>query len=491
MNAQIVEMKGRDIVIAYHPERGDPRPGDALVVQERGVNGRSGRGIVVQVIGYDSAGYPGEREALFAELLESAIAEKHEVVRGEPAMVDLKEIKLARCKIRKTYAANNWFDWDGRIPTRNVVVREATAQEILDHVIMREPTHPLVLANYRGQELQFDATRLDKVNALVGVKGTGKSHTGKLLLHGLTLLGAPCWVFDINREFIDLPGADTIRVGENCRLCLHEVGFPFLMAVIDDMGTMTQNSLAAFESEAPRFIEQEVARNGFATVQYLLDRASQGAFHTNIMVNEAIEGRLRMVLQTGIFADNPTEEPLTDRFRRVTRAGGFCAFDLAELRPRRLAALTRGLNRRLEAICEEERRAGSQNYPFVFFEEAHFYSAADELLNLITRGRHLGLTTFFITNTPGQLPEPIFRQLDNLIVTGLTHSSDLRTVGRCSLSDEDTLESLAVTLGQTQALIVGRITGNFPLVATINNLPGNFPTTGETRSFWPTIPPTA
>lgn len=33
MNAQIVEMKGRDIVIAYHPERGDPRPGDALVVE--------------------------------------------------------------------------------------------------------------------------------------------------------------------------------------------------------------------------------------------------------------------------------------------------------------------------------------------------------------------------------------------------------------------------------------------------------------------------
>jgi hypothetical protein len=103
---------------------------------------------------------------------------------------------------------------------------------------------------------------------------------------------------------------------------------------------------------------------------------------------------------------------------------------------------------------------------------------------MITRGRHLGLTTFFITNTPNDLPEVIFRQLDNLIVTGLGHAADLRTIAKCALTDQETLESLAVSLSPTEALVIGRLTGNYPLVVKIDPLPAGFPTTGRTRSFW-------
>jgi hypothetical protein len=61
-------------------------------------------------------------------------------------------------------------------------------------------------------------------------------------------------------------------------------------------------------------------------------------------------------------------------------------FDLAEPAPGRLRALTRGLNRRLEAMCNEERKTRRGRYPFVFFEEAHFYTSQAEILNLITPG---------------------------------------------------------------------------------------------------------
>lgn len=164
--------------------------------------------------------------------------------------------------------------------------------------------------------------------------------------------------------------------------------------------------------------------------------------------------------------------------------GGFLAFDLAEIPMGRLRALVRGLNRRLEGVCEAERVSGRNRFPFVFYEEAHFYEAPEEILNLITRGRHLGITTFFVTNSPGELPEVIFRQLDNLIVTGLSHSADLRTIAKCSLSDEDTLKSLAVGLRPTEARVVGRITNQFPLVVEIDDLPPGWPATGVTRSFW-------
>jgi hypothetical protein len=75
-------------------------------------------------------------------------------------------------------------------------------------------------------------------------------------------------------------------------------------------------------------------------------------------------------------------------------------------------------------------------------------------------------------------------QLDNLLVTGLSHSADLRTIAKCSLSDEDTVKSLAVGLRPTEALVVGRITNQFPLVVEIDDLPAGWPATGVTRSFW-------
>lgn len=483
MNAQVIQIKGRDVVLAYHPHGGEPRLGQALLVQERTSRGANG-GLIVQVIGYDSAGYPGDREVALAELLETAVAERHEVVQGEPALGDLKEIKLARCKIRKLVNDDGWQDWDGTIPSRNVRVTPIDSADLLARVIPAHPLHPLHLATYEGQQVPFDAAAVDKVNALVGIKGSGKSHSAKLLLMGLAALGAPCWAFDINREFVDLPGAEAIRVGDNYRLSLAEVGFEFLAAVIDDIGPMTAVSQGALDHEGRRFMDEELRKRGFASIDYLLDRAEGGHYHHNEWVNLAIETRLRMVKRSGIFTDDPDAETLAQTFARVTANHGFLIFDLAEMPVGRLKALTRGLNRRLDAICVEERTNGQGRYPFVFFEEAHFYAAPAEILNLITRGRHLGLTTFFITNSPGELPEVIFRQLDNMIVTGLSHSADLRTIAKSSVSDEDTLQSLAMSLGPHQALVVGRLTGQFPLVVQIAPLPDNWPSTGRTRSFW-------
>jgi hypothetical protein len=49
------------------------------------------------------------------------------------------------------------------------------------------------------------------------------------------------------------------------------------------------------------------------------------------------------------------------------------------------------------------------------------------------------------------------------------------------------LESLAVGLKPTEAMVVGRLTNNFPLVVEIDALPAGYPATGATRSFWPVV----
>src|SRR5438105_5927348 len=335
MNAQIAEIKGRDLILAYHPAAGEPLVGQALAITENSY-GRGTLGVIVQVIGYDSAAYPGEREAMLQELLEQQIAERHEIVRGEPAMVDLKEIKLARCKIRKTIIGDEWHEWDGAIPSRNVTIDAVPPEDLLQRVTPTDPLHPITCSRYGGGSVIFDARSLDKVNALVGYKGSGKSHLAKLLLISLVRQGAPSWVYDINREFINLPGADVIRIGQNYRVCLAEVGFPFLKAVIDDVGPMTPTSEGAFDTEGPRFMEQQIARSGFATIAHLEELADQGRFHNNDMVNGAISQRLGMVRRMGIFADDPRTETLTARFSRITAGGGLYAFDLVEIAPRRL-----------------------------------------------------------------------------------------------------------------------------------------------------------
>ena len=463
--------------MAYHASRDEPRIGSGLLIVDR-----SGS-LLAQVIAHDTATYPGDRETLLSEILENVYADAEDVVRGEPALTTLKEIKLARCKIRKRVIDGAWLDWDGGIPSRNVSIIPVSREDLVQTILHAKPPHPVSLI--RGErELYFDAGGFEKVNAVVGVKGSGKSHFAKLLLGELVDLGAPCWVFDVNREFVNLPGADAVRVGDNLRLSLAEVGFSFLSALVEDLNPLQDVSRGAFEYEGRRLVRQQLDRQGYATVEYLLDRAVLGQFHSHDAVNRAIETRLEMAVRTGLFSDDPSAETLSARFDRVTLAGGFLVFDLADLPSGRLRALARGLNRRLDAICEEERASGRGRYPFVFFEEAHFYANPTEILNLVTRGRHLGLTMFFVTNTPGELPDVVFRQLDNLVVTGLTHSADLRTIGKSALTDEETLQSLASGLDQTEALVVGRATNGFPVVVNVSQLPHTTPATGVTRSFW-------
>jgi len=55
-------------------------------------------------------------------------------------------------------------------------------------------------------------------------------------------------------------------------------------------------------------------------------------------------------------------------------------------------------------------------------------------------------------------------------------------VAKSALSNEETLQPLASELGPTEALIVGKLTGGFPLLVCIGPLPAEFPSTGQTRS---------
>lgn len=94
------------------------------------------------------------------------------------------------------------------------------------------------------------------------------------------------------------------------------------------------------------------------------------------------------------------------------------------------------------------------------------------------------MASIFVTNTPQNLPESVFRQLDNLFLLGLTHRDDIRSVSRNSFTDEATIESFATRMPERHALIVGNATDRYPLVVEVDDLPEGVPRTGRTRSTW-------
>lgn len=138
-----------------------------------------------------------------------------------------------------------------------------------------------------------------------------------------------------------------------------------------------------------------------------------------------------------------------------------------------------------EDICRDETsERGQGRFPFVFFEEAHFYVSETAIVNLITRGRHIGIASVFVTNTPQDLPDTVFRQLDNLFLLSLTHRDDIRNVSRNSFTDQETIQSFATRMPVHHALIMGGVTDRYPLVVKVEPLPPDVPTTGRTKSTW-------
>ncbi len=120
---------------------------------------------------------------------------------------------------------------------------------------------------------------------------------------------------------------------------------------------------------------------------------------------------------------------------------------------------------------------------FLFAEEAHLYVGETYWDDIITRMRHFGIFTTFITNQPDALGESIYRQVDNLFLFNFLNESDLEKISRVSLVDNDTIKSIVRTLPPRQCLMVGKVVRDLPIVATVPSI--DLKTLGATKKFFP------
>jgi hypothetical protein len=220
-NVQVYRISNDLVELLFYPREIDLRVGETLTLLERD----SGRGLIIQVIAFRSASYPSlvqeqmlnllGPERLHAPLLDgigySILVQPGENGRSE----ELGNIKVALAKIRKTIrttqsssSRSRWEQWDGWIPSRDVDIYRTDDAEVFEN-ITHDLGHRLQLGwTLGGHDFFLEGQDLEKVNVITGVKGSGKSHLAKVILLQLIEHGAPCLIFDINREYIHLPKAE-------------------------------------------------------------------------------------------------------------------------------------------------------------------------------------------------------------------------------------------------------------------------------------------
>ena len=506
MSIQVNQVKGDLVELVFNPREEDLRVGETLRIEERD----TGEGLVVQIIAFRMVTYP----SLIQEQLQLAVGQapgiSSEILtylsEAKDALDDLeanevRNLKIAISKIRKL-TGQRWDQWDGWIPTRDVEVSRVSDRELFDNSVA-DLGNPLHLGDtLRGRPFNIEGHYLEKINIVTGVKGAGKSHLSKVLLLELINAGAPCVVFDLNREYIHLPkheidphsgevlhkGISHLKAGTNLKLGIRQFGLNPLVTMLTKFG-LPDVSAMHFENRMSRLLEeasyheQRGGKAPFIGIQHLLEMADDLEFSPNEVVSAAIRSRLEAARNTGVFAESPDDATSMQAEYDKISQGGALVIDISSLTNLSRQGFVQAIIDILREICEREIQRGTGRFPFVFFEEAHLYINRNTIGYIVTRSRHLGMTCFFVTNMVGGLDETVLRQVDNLFLLHLPFDDDVRHISKSAIVDQETMSSYVKRLRRHHALILGDVTRQYPVIVKVKELKG-IRTAGETQFFF-------
>ncbi|RPJ38257.1 MAG: DUF87 domain-containing protein, partial [Chloroflexi bacterium] len=408
LNVQIRRIESDMAELFFNPREVDLRVGETLTLRER----ESGRSVIVQIIAFRSASYPALAREQMESLVDGPLATDEAVLKLQMAIAEkdgpngigfvdvMGNIKLALAKLRKTVPAHQnghaaWENWDGWIPARDVEVSRTDDDEVFANAT-HSLGHDLRLGRtLTGQDFFIEGQDLEKVNVVTGVKGSGKSHLAKVILLQLIEQGAPCIVFDINREYIHLPKAEVdegsgqvlrrgivhLEAGGNFRLGVRQFGLPPLMTLLQRFG-LPEVSAMHFENRISRLwaeaegMELSGGKAPYLGLEQLIDMAEDQEFGggaSAMVVNNAIRSRLESLVHTRIFARSPREAASLSRAYRQIRDGGALVIDISGLSNLARGGFVQAIIELVKDLCQWEIEHESYRFPFIFFEEAHLY----------------------------------------------------------------------------------------------------------------------
>jgi hypothetical protein len=475
---KILSKNGNELLLLAMKEDSAAK-GDYLLIDDRN------RSMVVQV--YDE-------EYLSSQALIEDIV-KEEVVNAsstenihDPLNIGslsrlVRDARVFRAKIRASVNDGKLSSDVTWLPSRvESKIRRIEMKE-LDSLLGRSGVFPIPLGR-TGHEEEFEiyAEDLDgKLTVITGKKESGKSHLSKMLIKTLVQYGAFVVVFDLNNEYGGLgwnragvPSSihKQIRVlepGKTLRFTLDYCGKTAVSGMLKNALDMPAASLREFlriwdSCENKQSLSIDAIGNAVNT------------WNINELVRDALVSRYHVIQSSRLFINGEGGLQFEDIISG--KSGAAMVINMAEVSPTVRRMVVELVLSKIVDLLEHK-----QIPPiFLFAEEAHIYIRDTYWEDIITRMRHFGIYTTFITNQPDAISDGIYRQVDNIFLFNFTNDNDLDKISKVSLADNDTIRSIVRTLPQRHCLAIGKAVCDLPMV--IKVAASEVLMLGETKKFF-------
>ncbi|HEY6756701.1 MAG TPA: DUF87 domain-containing protein [Nitrososphaera sp.] len=475
---KILSKNGNELLLLAMKEDSAAK-GDYLLIEDRS------RSMVVQV--YDE-------EYLSSQALIEDIV-KEEVVNAsstenlhDPLNIGslsrlVRDARVFRAKIRASVNDGKLSSDVTWLPSRvESKIRRIEMKE-LDSLLGRRGVFPIPLGR-TGHEEEFEiyAEDLDgKLTVITGKKESGKSHLSKMLIKTLVQYGAFVVVFDLNNEYGGLgwsrPGVPSsihrqikvLEPGKTLRFTLDYCGKTAISGMLKNALDMPAASLREFLRiwdwcENKQSLSIDAIGNAVNT------------WNINELVRDALVSRYHVIQSSRLFINGEGGLQFEDMISG--KSGAAMVINMGEVSPTVRRMVVELVLSKIVDLLEH-----NQIPPiFLFAEEAHIYIRETYWEDIITRMRHFGIYTTFITNQPDAISDGIYRQVDNIFLFNFTNDNDLDKISKVSLADNDTIRSIVRTLPQRHCLAIGKAVCDLPMV--IKVAAAEVLMLGETKRFF-------
>jgi uncharacterized protein len=475
---KILSKNGNELLLLAMKEDSAAK-GDYLLIEDRN------RSMVVQV--YDE-------EYLSSQALIEDIV-KEEVVNAsstenihDPLNIGslsrlVRDARVFRAKIRASVNDGKLSSDVTWLPSRvESKIRRIEMKE-LDSLLERSGVFPIPLGR-TGHEEEFEiyAEDLDgKLTVITGKKESGKSHLSKMLIKTLVQYGAFVVVFDLNNEYgglgwsrAGIPSSihrqiKVLEPGKTLRFTLDYCGKTAVSGMLKNALDMPAASLREFlriwdSCENKQSLSIDAIGNAVNT------------WNINELVRDALVSRYHVIQSSRLFINGEGGLQFEDIISG--KSGAAMVINMAEVSPTVRRMVVELVLSKIVDLLEHK-----QIPPiFLFAEEAHIYIRDTYWEDIITRMRHFGIYTTFITNQPDAISDGIYRQVDNIFLFNFTNDNDLDKISKVSLADNDTIRSIVRTLPQRHCLAIGKAVCDLPMV--IKVAASEVLMLGETKKFF-------
>jgi len=445
------------------------------------------RSLITQVIDIQFANVPGILEELLRNSTTNELVheESFDPLGVISHVAYIQDSRLLVCKIRGTMEDGKLRVTASWLPSRSQSTIKKLPTTSLLSLAKISADLPIQLGETKElSQFSIDAQALDgRLNIVTGKKETGKSHLSKLLVMGLIDHGALVVVLDLNGEYTHLgfsssgeknehfSKVQTLTPGGNLKITLPQMKLRVMLNILIHALHLPGTSAREFR-RIWRFLQEQ----GTLTLHELGEAIKN--WKCNNHVRDALFSRYYSLLNSRFFTDDPAEaNGLEENFHKI-RDGGALIINLHDISlVDRQIAVEYVLGKLVELLTQWKIKA-----VFLFAEEAHLYLRETYWDDIVTRMRHFGVFTTFVTNQPNTIRENIYRQADNVFLFNFTNEHDLEVVSRASKVDAETVKSVARDLPPRHCLVLGRAVKDFPVVVRVRAL--NVQAMGHTRLFF-------